>query len=196
MTVQGRGYICPCPQGSIMKNFHSTILVVEDDANDQEMIKVAFRGHRSDWRNSCCQRWPRSHRLHDGRGQILRPHPISLPHLHHDRPENAPTSAALTSSHTSKPTPPLPSSRPSSSPPPATPTTSRPSYLLGASSYHVKPHNFPELRSQLKVLHDYWMTCQVPEVDASGKQLPTDSKGKLGEKFPQPSQVEQVKVNS
>ena len=69
-------------------------------------------------------------------------------------------------------------------------------YSLGASSYHVKPHTFPELRTQLKVLHDYWMTCEVPEVTAAGKQLATDSKGKLGEKFPQPSQVEQVKVNS
>ena len=55
------------------------------------------------------------------------------------------------------------------------------SYALGASSYHVKPQTMPELRSLIKVLHDYWMTCQVPEVDTSGKQLPTDSKGKLGE---------------
>ena len=54
---------------------------------------------------------------------------------------------------------------------------------------------FPELRSQLKILHDYWMTCHVPEVDASGEQPPTDSKGKLGEKFPQPSQAEQTRLN-
>ena len=69
------------------------------------------------------------------------------------------------------------------------------SYALGASSYHVKPQTMPELRSLIKVLHDYWMTCQVPQVDTSGKQLPTDSKGKLGEKFPQPAQAEQIKVN-
>ena len=58
-------------------------------------------------------------------------------------------------------------------------------YMLGASSYHVKPHSLADLRRQLKVLHDYWMTCEVPEVDSTGHQLPTDSKGKLGERFAQ-----------
>jgi CheY-like chemotaxis protein len=56
-------------------------------------------------------------------------------------------------------------------------------YALGASSYHHKPGSLEKLKSQLKTLHDYWMTCQVPEVDATGKQLPTQSKGKLGERF-------------
>lgn len=56
-------------------------------------------------------------------------------------------------------------------------------YMLGASSYHVKPATLEALRQQLKVLHDYWMTCEVPEVDITGKQLPTNSKGKLGERF-------------
>jgi CheY-like chemotaxis protein len=59
-------------------------------------------------------------------------------------------------------------------------------YMLGASSYHVKPNSTDGLRAQLKVLHDYWMTCQVPMVDATGKQLPTNSEGKLGERFAQP----------
>jgi CheY-like chemotaxis protein len=59
------------------------------------------------------------------------------------------------------------------------------SYMLGASSYHVKPQSHAELRNQLKVINDYWMTCQVPEVDSTGKQLATDSKGKLGERFGQ-----------
>jgi CheY-like chemotaxis protein len=59
------------------------------------------------------------------------------------------------------------------------------SYMLGASSYHVKPQSHEELRHQLKVINDYWMTCQVPEVDSTGKQLHTDSAGKLGERFGQ-----------
>jgi CheY-like chemotaxis protein len=59
-------------------------------------------------------------------------------------------------------------------------------YMLGASSYHVKPGTTDGLRAQLKVLHDYWMTCQVPMVDATGRQLHTDSEGKLGERFTQP----------
>jgi CheY-like chemotaxis protein len=58
-------------------------------------------------------------------------------------------------------------------------------YMLGASSYHVKPSTPEALREQLKVLHNYWMTCQVPQVDSSGRQLRTDSKGKLGERFAQ-----------
>jgi len=59
-------------------------------------------------------------------------------------------------------------------------------YMLGASSYHVKPGNPDELRRILKLLYDYWMVCEVPQVDVTGKQLQTNSEGKLGERFPQP----------
>ena len=41
-------------------------------------------------------------------------------------------------------------------------------YMLGASSYHVKPTSLDELRQQVKVLHDYWLTCQVPKWTAPG----------------------------
>lgn len=58
-------------------------------------------------------------------------------------------------------------------------------YMLGASSYHVKPSSPDDLRHLLKVLHDYWLTCEVPEVDSTGRQLRTDSAGKLGERFAQ-----------
>jgi CheY-like chemotaxis protein len=63
-------------------------------------------------------------------------------------------------------------------------------YRLGASSYHVKPVSLGALRKQLKVLHDYWMTCEVPEVDITGHQLPTNSKGKLGERFAQDNEAD------
>lgn len=59
-------------------------------------------------------------------------------------------------------------------------------YMLGASSYHVKPNSPAELLHQIKVLNSYWLTCEMPEVDSTGKQLPTDSVGKLGERFTQP----------
>jgi CheY-like chemotaxis protein len=59
------------------------------------------------------------------------------------------------------------------------------SYMLGASSYHVKPKTLEDLCRQLKILHDYWLTCEVPQVDRGGKQLKTSSQGKLGERFPQ-----------
>jgi len=58
-------------------------------------------------------------------------------------------------------------------------------YMLGASSYHVKPSSPDGLRRILKALNDYWMTCEVPEVDRTGRQLRTDSAGKLGERFEQ-----------
>ena len=58
-------------------------------------------------------------------------------------------------------------------------------YMLGASSYHLKPVSTFDLCKQLKVLHDYWMTCEVPEMDSSGRQIFTQSEGKLGERFSQ-----------
>ena len=66
-------------------------------------------------------------------------------------------------------------------------------YMLGASSYHIKPSSWEELRDQLAVIHAYWLTCQVPEVDVTGKQLHTDSKGKLGERFPQAGESDKRK---
>jgi CheY-like chemotaxis protein len=59
------------------------------------------------------------------------------------------------------------------------------SYMLGASSYHVKPHSMSKLREHLDILHKYWMTCETPEVDPSGRQVRTDSRGKLGNRFEQ-----------
>jgi CheY-like chemotaxis protein len=64
------------------------------------------------------------------------------------------------------------------------------SYMLGASSYHVKPQSVEKLHRQLKILYDYWLTCEVPQTDTSGKQLQTESEGKLGERFPQKSTSE------
>lgn len=61
------------------------------------------------------------------------------------------------------------------------------SYMLGASSYHVKPLSMEKLRQHLEILHNYWMTCETPEVDKTGRQLHTDSVGKLGERFSQAS---------
>ncbi len=59
-------------------------------------------------------------------------------------------------------------------------------YTLGASSYHVKPSNPAELEKMLTLLYGYWMCCEVPQVDESGKQLPTNSEGKMGERFKEP----------
>lgn len=56
-------------------------------------------------------------------------------------------------------------------------------YLLGASAYHVKPSSPLALRTLVKALHDYWLMCEVPEVDRSGKQIETASAHKLGQRF-------------
>lgn len=58
-------------------------------------------------------------------------------------------------------------------------------YLLGASAYHVKPSSPLALRALVKTLHDYWLLCEVPEVDRSGHQVGTDSAHKLGRRFVQ-----------
>jgi len=60
-------------------------------------------------------------------------------------------------------------------------------YMLGASSYHIKPSSPDGLRNILKALNNYWLTCEVPEVDSTGRQVRTNSAGKLGERFAQPS---------
>ncbi|MGI8967282.1 MAG: response regulator, partial [Limisphaerales bacterium] len=59
-------------------------------------------------------------------------------------------------------------------------------YMLGASSYHVKPNSSVELEKMLTLLYGYWMSCEVPQVDKTGKQLPTKSHGKMGERFTEP----------
>jgi CheY-like chemotaxis protein len=68
------------------------------------------------------------------------------------------------------------------------------SYMLGASSYHIKPLSQDLLRQQLKTLHDYWMTCETPQVDSTGRQLRTNSVGKLGERFEQRSGETQKEI--
>jgi CheY-like chemotaxis protein len=59
----------------------------------------------------------------------------------------------------------------------------RQAYLLGASSFIVKPHGIDALEGIVQKLHYYWSECEVPLVDESGHAVLTDSKGKVGERF-------------
>lgn len=59
-------------------------------------------------------------------------------------------------------------------------------YLVGANSYLIKPNDFSELTVLLKKLYDYWMSVEVPEIRTSGEMKQTESRGKLGERIPQP----------
>ncbi len=61
-------------------------------------------------------------------------------------------------------------------------------YQLGASSFHNKPASHEALTKLLATLHEYWMTCEVPEVDVNGKQVPTGSRqDSVGEWSPRPA---------
>jgi CheY-like chemotaxis protein len=62
----------------------------------------------------------------------------------------------------------------------------RQAYLLGASSYFVKPAGLRALKELVKKIHDYWAECEVPEVDAEGYAVPTESHGRPGARFPKP----------
>jgi CheY-like chemotaxis protein len=66
----------------------------------------------------------------------------------------------------------------------------RQAYLLGASSYFVKPAGVPEIRALLKKIHDYWSECETPEVDAEGYALDTESAGRLGARYKKPKRDE------
>jgi len=165
-----------------MKKYHSTILIVDDDTNDLVLIEAAFRaigvtdpihvvsgGEEAiaymrgdgDYSNRSMYAYPTFITIdlkmpgRDGFAvlEYLKKHPAWA---------IIPT-VILTSSRDLD--------------------DIKKAYMLGASSYHVKPGSFEDLRRQLKVLHDYWMTCEVPQVDSTGHQLPTVSKGKLGERF-------------
>ncbi len=66
--------------------------------------------------------------------------------------------------------------------------------MMGAASYIQKPNDFEKMRSIIKTIADYWKNCSLPDVDKSGKQIRTDTEGKIGERFPQPFQIDQSRI--
>jgi CheY-like chemotaxis protein len=174
-----------------MKKYHSTIIIVDDNLTDLLFIEKAFREvgvkdpiHKINGGQEAIDYMMGEGKYSD-RGKYAYPTFITvdlkmpgtdgfavLEHLNKN-PEWAVIPTVILSSSRD-------------------PDDIKKAYMLGASSYHVKPNSFDALRQQLKVLHDYWMTCEVPEVDSTGHQVPTNSKGKLGERFAQPSGATQV----
>src|SRR3954447_22282268 len=57
------------------------------------------------------------------------------------------------------------------------------SYMLGAASYIVKPSDYEKMRRLMNIFYAYWMECETPETDLSGRRLDTESFGKLGARF-------------
>jgi CheY-like chemotaxis protein len=168
----------------VAKKYHSTILVVDDDPNDLIFIERAFRaiGVTDPVHTVSGGEEAIAYMMGEGKysdrskyayptfitTDLKMPQADGFAVLEHLR--NNPEWAVI-------PTVVLTSSRDLDD--------IKKSYMLGASSYHVKPGSTEALRHQLKVLHDYWVTCEVPEVDSTGRQLRTSSEGKLGERFPQ-----------
>ncbi len=62
----------------------------------------------------------------------------------------------------------------------------RQAYLLGASSFLVKPPTLAGLKTLLHKVHDYWVQCEVPEVDLNGYALRTNSAGRPGARYNKP----------
>ena len=167
-----------------MKKYHSTILVIDDDPNDLIFIERAFRAigvkdpiHTINGGLEAIAYMMGEGRYSDRRlfayptfitTDLKMPGADGFSVLEHLK--NNPEWAVI-------PTVVLTSSRDLDD--------IKKAYMLGASSYHVKPSTPAALRQQLKVLHDYWVTCEVPEVDSTGRQLRTNSQGKLGERFAQ-----------
>jgi CheY-like chemotaxis protein len=165
-----------------MKKYHSNILIVDDDANDRILIESAFRevGVTDPIHTVNNGKEAIAYMMGEGkysdRSKYAYPTFITidlkmpgadgfdvLKHLKNNPAWATIPTVILTSSNDLD--------------------DIKKAYRLGASSYHIKPNSHDDLRKMLKVLHDYWMTCEVPEVDITGHQLPTDSKGKLGERF-------------
>ncbi|MBC8094582.1 MAG: response regulator [Akkermansiaceae bacterium] len=168
-----------------MKTYHTTILVVEDDLNDQFLIEKAFRAIGVSSPIHVMRDGAEAIAYMCGEGQYADRDKYAYPtfittdlkmprvdgfgvlKFLKDNPEWRIIPAVVLSGSCDL-------------------DDIKKSYMLGASSYHVKPHKMDELQLQLKILNDYWLTCEVPQVDETGKQLPTDSKGKMGERFSPP----------
>jgi len=169
-----------------MTRYEKTILVVEDDPNDRDLIEMAFRGVGVTGPIHLLSDGEQAIAYMMGEGPYADRHKYAYPSfittdlnmpiadgfavLEHLKanPEWAVIPTVVLSSSTD-------------------PDDIRTAYLLGASTYHFKPADFEELKCQLKILHDYWMTCEIPEVEPSGRHIRTNSLGKLGQRFTQPS---------
>ena len=167
-----------------MKKYHSTIMLVDDDANDLILIEKAFReiGVRNPIHAINGGQEAIAYMM--GEGKYADRKMYEYPTFIATDLKMPGTDGFAVLEYLKKnpewaviPTVVLTSSR--------DPDDIKRSYTLGASSYHVKPSSPNGLRQLLKVLHDYWMTCEVPEVDSNGRQLPTNGNGKLGERFAQ-----------
>ena len=167
-----------------MKKYHATIMVIEDDPNDQFLIVQAFKKIGVTDPIQVVGDGAEAIAYMMGEGKYADRQKFAYPtfimtDLKMPRADGFAVLEFLKDNPEWKVIPTIVLSASSD------PDDIKKSYMLGASSYHVKPGSHEELQNQLAVINAYWMTCQGPEVDVTGKQLVTDSAGKLGERFPQ-----------
>ena len=168
-----------------MKKYHATIMIVDDDANDLFLIEKAFRAAGVTDPIHAINGGAEAIAYMMGQGKYADRTTYAYPTFVTTDLKMPGTDGFAVLEHLQKnplwaviPTVVLTGSRDLDD--------IKRAYLLGASSYHVKPSTIEGLRHLMKVLHDYWMTCEIPQVDSTGRQLPTNSVGKLGERFAQP----------
>ena len=173
--------------------YHRTILVIEDDPNDQVLIVEAFRDNGVENPIHVVSSGSEAIAYLMGEGKFADRAKYAYPTFIITDLKMAGGDGFSVLQHLKKnpewaiiPTIVLSAS--------GDPDDIKKAYLLGASCYHKKPGGQAELRHQLKLLHDYWMTCEVPEVDTTGRQVRTESKGKLGERFKAPSGAKQKRT--
>lgn len=70
----------------------------------------------------------------------------------------------------------------------------RTAYALGASAYHVKPPAYDELVGLLRLIHSYWMSCQIPVIDLSGKQVRPITANRASPRRSQDSPADSIRV--
>ena len=165
-----------------MKTEHPTILVVGDNATDQRLIQMAFRSigvtdpiHYVDSGKKAIAYMMGEGEFAD-RGRFAYP-TFVLTDLHMENGDGLDVLEFLKTNPEWAIIPTIILSRS------ADLDDIKSSYLMGASSYHVKPATQDGMTHLILILHAYWMTCEVPEVDRSGRQLSTDDRGRLSERF-------------
>ncbi len=68
-------------------------------------------------------------------------------------------------------------------------------YMLGASAYHVKPHDFFVFEKNIRAMVEYWSLVEHPMTELSGQHIYTNSENKFGQRFSKPDRNEQVRID-
>ncbi len=159
-----------------------TILIVDDDPNDQLMIEQALHTTPSPWTIRSVDDGAEAIAYLKGEGAYADrdryPYPaLIITDLKMPRVDGLAVLEFLRSTPRSAIVPTVVFSASSD------PDDIDKSYALGASCYHVKPSSADRFAALVRQLHDYWMTCEVPEVDRAGVRKITDSTGRIGRRY-------------